>query len=103
MCDGAGGGVELPVREALAARSPARGALGFVEDPHGRAFLSPGLADPPAGGMTSLAQQLQRLALPQSDPSLLSRDEVASLLFDPKEAATIDRDTAFAIGELPFD
>lgn len=52
--------------------------------------------------MTSLAQQLQRLALPQSDPSLLSRDEVASLLFDPKEAATIDRDTAFAIGELPF-
>ncbi|XP_024617224.1 HEAT repeat-containing protein 1 isoform X2 [Neophocaena asiaeorientalis asiaeorientalis] len=48
--------------------------------------------------MTSLAQQLQRLALPQSDPSLLSRDEVASLLFDPKEAATIDKDTAFAIG-----
>ena len=53
--------------------------------------------------MTSLAQQLQRLALPQSDASLLSRDEVASLLFDPKEAATIDRDTAFAIGELPFN
>lgn len=53
--------------------------------------------------MTSLAQQLQRLALPQSDPSLLSRDEVASLLFDPKEAATIDKDTAFAIGELPFN
>lgn len=53
--------------------------------------------------MTSLAQQLQRLALPQSDPSLFSRDEVASLLFDPKEAATIDRDTAFAIGELRFN
>ncbi|KAF0870433.1 HEAT repeat-containing protein 1 [Crocuta crocuta] len=48
--------------------------------------------------MTSLAQQLQRVALPQSDRSLLSRDEVASLLFDPKEAASIDRDTAFAIG-----
>ncbi|XP_036042781.1 HEAT repeat-containing protein 1 [Onychomys torridus] len=48
--------------------------------------------------MTSLAQQLQRLALPQTDPSLLSRHEVASLLFNPKEAATIDRDTAFAIG-----
>lgn len=48
--------------------------------------------------MTSLAQQLQRLALPQSDPSLFSRDVVASLLFDLKEAATIDRDTAFAIG-----
>lgn len=53
--------------------------------------------------MTSLAQQLQRLALPQSDRSLLSRDEVASLLFDPKEAASIDRDTAFAIGELPVN
>lgn len=52
--------------------------------------------------MTSLAQQLQRLALPQTDPSLLSRHEVASLLFDPKEAAAIDRDTAFAIGEPPF-
>ncbi|XP_029787504.1 HEAT repeat-containing protein 1 isoform X2 [Suricata suricatta] len=48
--------------------------------------------------MTSLAQQLQRLALPQSDRSLFSRDVVASLLFDPKEAASIDRDTAFAIG-----
>ena len=53
--------------------------------------------------MTSLAQQLQRLALPQSDASLLSRNEVASLLFDPKEAGTIDRDTLFAIGELPFN
>ncbi|KAM4828879.1 HEAT repeat-containing protein 1 [Thomomys bottae] len=48
--------------------------------------------------MTSLAQQLRRLALPQTDPSLLSRREVASLLFDPKEAAAVDRDTAFAIG-----
>ncbi|XP_069846711.1 HEAT repeat-containing protein 1 isoform X1 [Dipodomys merriami] len=48
--------------------------------------------------MTSLAQQLRRLALPQTDPSLLSRREAASLLFDPKEAAAIDRDTAFAIG-----
>lgn len=64
-------------------------------------FPSPRSGNPPAWEMTSLAQQLQRLALPQSDPSLLSRDEVASLLFDPKEAATIDRDTAFAIGKLP--
>ncbi|XP_066552649.1 HEAT repeat-containing protein 1 [Amia ocellicauda] len=48
--------------------------------------------------MTSLANQLKRLALPQNDPSLLSRKEVDSLLFDPKEAATIDRDTFFAIG-----
>ncbi|KAM4770910.1 HEAT repeat-containing protein 1 [Rhinophrynus dorsalis] len=48
--------------------------------------------------MTSLAQQLKRLALPQTDPSLFSRKEVASLLFDPKEAANIDRDTFFALG-----
>ncbi|NWZ97529.1 HEAT1 protein, partial [Nesospiza acunhae] len=48
--------------------------------------------------MTSLAEQLKRLALPQTDPSLLDRSEVASLLFTCKEAATIDRDTCFAIG-----
>uniref|UniRef100_A0A8C0H3C4 HEAT repeat-containing protein 1 n=1 Tax=Chelonoidis abingdonii TaxID=106734 RepID=A0A8C0H3C4_CHEAB len=48
--------------------------------------------------MTSLAHQLKRLALPQNDPSLLSRSEAASLLFDCKEAASIDRDTFFAIG-----
>ncbi|XP_077201538.1 HEAT repeat-containing protein 1 [Paroedura picta] len=48
--------------------------------------------------MTSLAHQLKRLALPQNDPSLLSRKEVASLLFDCKEAANIDRETFFAIG-----
>lgn len=48
--------------------------------------------------MTSLAHQLKRLALPQNDPSLLSRNEVASLLFDSKEAANIDRETFFAIG-----
>ncbi|XP_048392427.1 HEAT repeat-containing protein 1 isoform X2 [Stegostoma tigrinum] len=48
--------------------------------------------------MTSLAFQLKRLALPQNDPSLLSRTVTASLLFDCKEAATVDRDTFFAIG-----
>ncbi|KAM9336216.1 HEAT repeat-containing protein 1 [Symphorus nematophorus] len=48
--------------------------------------------------MTSLAHQLKRLALPQSDPSLLTRREVASLLFDPKDAATMDRSTFFALG-----
>ncbi|XP_029449670.1 HEAT repeat-containing protein 1 [Rhinatrema bivittatum] len=48
--------------------------------------------------MTSLAHQLKRLALPQNDPSLLVRRETASLLFDCKEAANIDRDTFFAIG-----
>ncbi|XP_073345886.1 HEAT repeat-containing protein 1 isoform X2 [Pagrus major] len=48
--------------------------------------------------MTSLAQQLKRLALPQSDPNLLTRREVASLLFDPKDAATMDRSTFYALG-----
>lgn len=47
--------------------------------------------------MTSLAQQLQKLAVPQT--SLLTRDKKrASLLFDPKEAASIDRDTYYDIG-----
>lgn len=50
--------------------------------------------------MTSLAEQLKRLALPQSDPSLLNRSEAASLLFDCKEAAAIDRNTFFAIGKF---
>ncbi|KAM6323789.1 HEAT repeat-containing protein 1 [Aegotheles albertisi] len=48
--------------------------------------------------MTSLAEQLKRLALPQSHPSLLERSEAASLLFTCREAAAIDRDTFFAIG-----
>ncbi|NWQ74068.1 HEAT1 protein, partial [Columbina picui] len=48
--------------------------------------------------MTSLAEQLKRLALPQTDPSLLQRSEAASLLFSSREAAAIDRDTFFAIG-----
>ncbi|KAJ7416715.1 hypothetical protein WISP_69263 [Willisornis vidua] len=48
--------------------------------------------------MTSLAEQLKRLALPENDPSLLDRSEAASLLFTCREAATIDRDTFFAIG-----
>ncbi|KAK2531529.1 Heatr1 [Columba guinea] len=48
--------------------------------------------------MTSLAEQLKRLALPQTDPSLLQRSEAASLLFSCREAAAIDRDTFFAIG-----
>ncbi|KAG7218556.1 hypothetical protein INR49_020203 [Caranx melampygus] len=48
--------------------------------------------------MTSLAQQLKRLSLPQSDASLLSRRDVASLLFDPKDAASMDRSTFYALG-----
>ncbi|XP_053567913.1 HEAT repeat-containing protein 1 [Bombina bombina] len=48
--------------------------------------------------MTTLAHQLKRLALPQNDPSLFSRKKAASLLFDPKEASNMDKDTFFAIG-----
>uniref|UniRef100_A0A8C5C3K9 HEAT repeat-containing protein 1 n=1 Tax=Gadus morhua TaxID=8049 RepID=A0A8C5C3K9_GADMO len=48
--------------------------------------------------MTSLAHQLKRLALPQNDPNLFTRKEVASLLFDPKYAATMDRTTFYALG-----
>ncbi|XP_028287492.1 HEAT repeat-containing protein 1 isoform X2 [Parambassis ranga] len=48
--------------------------------------------------MTSLALQLKRLALPQSDPNLLTRRDVTSLLFDPKDAATMDRSTFYALG-----
>uniref|UniRef100_A0A8C7D4I0 HEAT repeat-containing protein 1 n=1 Tax=Oncorhynchus kisutch TaxID=8019 RepID=A0A8C7D4I0_ONCKI len=48
--------------------------------------------------MTSLAHQLKRLALPQNDPNLLTRREVVSLLFDPKDASRMDRSTFFALG-----
>lgn len=50
--------------------------------------------------MTSLALQLKKLALPQNDPNLLTRKDVASLLFDPKDAATMERTTFYALGEL---
>uniref|UniRef100_A0A673BD23 HEAT repeat-containing protein 1 n=1 Tax=Sphaeramia orbicularis TaxID=375764 RepID=A0A673BD23_9TELE len=48
--------------------------------------------------MTSLSHQLKRLALPQTDASLLICHDVASLLFDPKDAATMDRSTFYALG-----
>uniref|UniRef100_A0A3B3ZJZ4 HEAT repeat-containing protein 1 n=2 Tax=Periophthalmus magnuspinnatus TaxID=409849 RepID=A0A3B3ZJZ4_9GOBI len=48
--------------------------------------------------MTSLSLQLKRLALPQTDPNLFTRKHVASLLFDPKEAATMDRAIFYALG-----
>ncbi|XP_030629489.1 HEAT repeat-containing protein 1 [Chanos chanos] len=53
--------------------------------------------------MTSLAHQLKRLALPQNDPNLFTRREVASLLFDPKEAASMDRSTFYALGCTGLD
>ncbi|XP_039991801.1 HEAT repeat-containing protein 1 [Xiphias gladius] len=58
----------------------------------------PSPADQESVVMTSLAHQLKRLALPQSDPALLTRKEVASLLFDPKDAASMDRSTFYALG-----
>ncbi|KAH8031407.1 hypothetical protein HPB51_017179 [Rhipicephalus microplus] len=46
---------------------------------------------------TSLARQLQKLAAPQT--SLLKETKKrASFLFDPREAAALDTDTAYAIG-----
>jgi U3 small nucleolar RNA-associated protein 10 len=46
---------------------------------------------------TSLAEQLKRLAVPQT--SVLLRDKKrASLLFDPKEAAGLKRETIYQIG-----
>ncbi len=49
--------------------------------------------------MTSLAHQLKRLALPQNDSNLFSRRVVASVLFDPKDAASMDRSTFYALGK----
>uniref|UniRef100_A0A8B9K3U5 HEAT repeat-containing protein 1 n=1 Tax=Astyanax mexicanus TaxID=7994 RepID=A0A8B9K3U5_ASTMX len=48
--------------------------------------------------MTSLAHQLKRLALPQNAPEVFSRKETASLLFEPKHAATLDRASFYALG-----
>ena len=49
--------------------------------------------------MTSLAKQLQKLAIP-GQPSLkqVASKKKPSLLFDPKEAADIDIDTIFSLG-----
>ncbi|XP_064605769.1 LOW QUALITY PROTEIN: HEAT repeat-containing protein 1-like [Liolophura sinensis] len=48
--------------------------------------------------MSSLAKQLQRLAVPHTQ-ALFGRDTSrSSLLFDPKEAAQLDKETFFALG-----
>ena len=53
-----------------------------------------------ASKMTSLAQQLQRLAVPQARAAAaVQRKERKSLLFEPAEAAGLDRDTFYAIGK----
>ena len=50
--------------------------------------------------MTSLAKQLQQLALPQSKVTSVSDKTRPSLLFDPKDAATLDKETFYALGKL---
>lgn len=47
---------------------------------------------------TSLAAQLKKLRTPQTD-LLLQDKKRTSLLFDPKEAANLDRDTVLSIGQ----
>ncbi|EDV99189.1 HEAT repeat-containing protein 1 homolog [Drosophila grimshawi] len=47
---------------------------------------------------TSLAQQLQNLAAPQTSVPLTDARSRASILFDPKEAATKDRRAIYEIG-----
>ncbi|KAK6179629.1 hypothetical protein SNE40_011943 [Patella caerulea] len=48
--------------------------------------------------MSTLAQQLQRLAVPQTSNLTLHDKERKSLLFDPKEAASLDKETFYALG-----
>ncbi|XP_071799913.1 HEAT repeat-containing protein 1-like [Asterias amurensis] len=48
---------------------------------------------------TSLAQQLKRLALPEAQAAAgVQTKQRKSLLFDPKEAAALDRETFYAVG-----
>ena len=49
--------------------------------------------------MTSLAQQLKQLAIPQTQVLFGDDTRKASFLYDPKKAASIDRETFFCIGE----
>ena len=49
--------------------------------------------------MTSLAKQLQRLAVPHTQVVLGEDRWRASLLFDAKEAASIDKETYHALGK----
>jgi len=48
--------------------------------------------------MTSLANQLKSLALPHTQAILGDERKRVSLLFDPSEAANIDKEAVFAIG-----
>nr|XP_018667544.1 HEAT repeat-containing protein 1 isoform X2 [Ciona intestinalis] len=48
--------------------------------------------------MTSLSEQLRRLALPESQVADTFDKRIPSLLFEPGVAATLDRDTFFGLG-----
>ena len=48
--------------------------------------------------MTSLAEQLNRLKVPQTS-ILLQDKKKPSLLFDPREAAELDRRTVYNLGK----
>ena len=50
--------------------------------------------------MTSLASQLKSLALPHTQAILGDERKRVSLLFDPTEAANLDREAVFAIGNI---
>ena len=50
--------------------------------------------------MTSLAKQLERLAVPFTQTLLAQDKKRASLIFDPKEAANLDREAVFSLGKL---
>lgn len=49
--------------------------------------------------MTSLAEQLKQLAAPQT-ALLLHSKKKASFLFDPKQAAELDKDTFYELGKV---
>ena len=52
--------------------------------------------------MTSLSRQLQQLAVPHTQTVFAPDKKKKSLLFDPNEAATLDRETIFALGRSNF-
>lgn len=50
--------------------------------------------------MTSLAKQLERLAVPHIRAVYSEDKRRKSLLFDPKEAAALDKEAIYALGIL---
>lgn len=50
--------------------------------------------------MTSLANQLKALAVPHTQSLLGDDKKRASLMFDPTEAANLDREAIFDIGMI---